>query len=162
MVEVQLVWYQIFAFHAPTRHDTAENHFSEWRFQHDLLTLVFISDASMSRSNTRRLRSALLISELKKRRWQRQRHKSMIWLVEWGKAIVLHVRHAFWWKLLTQSADQRREIFIFEVLTTTRARSTKSFIFCLGKKTIRTKQAKVQFANFVQRDQHGIMAKQLT
>ena len=27
---------------------------------------------------------------------QRQRHKSMIWLVECGKIIVLHVRHAFW------------------------------------------------------------------
>ena len=29
-------------------------------------------------------------------------------------------------------------------------------------KTIRTKQAKVQFAYFVQRDHHGIIAKDLT
>ena len=29
-------------------------------------------------------------------------------------------------------------------------------------KTIRTKQAKVLFAYFVQRDQHGIIAKDLT
>ena len=29
---------------------------------------------------------------------QRQRHKPMIWLVQRGKIIVLHVRHAFWCK----------------------------------------------------------------
>ena len=36
------------------------------------------------------------IRELKQRRRQRQRRlqKTMIWLVEWGKMIVLHVRHA--------------------------------------------------------------------
>ena len=33
--------------------------------------------------------------EFKQWRGQRQRHKSMIWLVEGGKIIVLHVRHAF-------------------------------------------------------------------
>ena len=31
-----------------------------------------------------------------RRQRQRQRHKSMIWLVVWGKIIVLHVQHAFW------------------------------------------------------------------
>ena len=55
-----------------------------------------------------------------------------------------------------------REIFIFEVLTTTRARSSKSLTLCLCMKTIRTKQAKVQFAYFVQRDKHGQIAKDLT
>ena len=30
--------------------------------------------------------------------WQRQRHKSMIWLVERRKVIVLHVWHLFWWR----------------------------------------------------------------
>ena len=35
--------------------------------------------------------------EFKKRRRKRQRHKSMIWFAEWGKTIVLHVLHAFWW-----------------------------------------------------------------
>ena len=54
------------------------------------------------------------------------------------------------------------QIFIFEVLTTTRGRSSKSFILCLYMKTIRTKLAKVQFACFVQRDQHEIIAKDLS
>jgi len=38
----------------------------------------------------------LVTRKLKKRRRQRQRHKSMIWLAEWRKIIVLHVRHALW------------------------------------------------------------------
>ena len=53
-------------------------------------------------------------------------------------------------------------MFIFEVLTTTRARSSKSFALCLFMKTIRAKQATVQFAYFVQREQHEIIAKDLT
>ena len=53
-------------------------------------------------------------------------------------------------------------IFIFEVLTTTEARSSKFFALCLYMKTIRTKPGKVQFAYFVQRDQHGIIAKDVT
>ena len=85
----------------------------------------------------------------------------MIWLAEWEQIIVLHVRHAFWCKFFTQSAKRRREIFIFVVLTTTRARSSKFFILCLNMKTIRAKQAKVHFAYFVQRDQHGIISKHL-
>ena len=60
------------------------------------------------------------------------------------------------------SAKRRREIFIFEVLTTTGARSRKTFILCLYMKTIRPKQAKVHSAYFVRRDQHGIIAKDLT
>ena len=53
-------------------------------------------------------------------------------------------------------------IFIFEVLTTTRARSNKSFILCLYTKTTRAKQAKAHSSCFVQRDQQGIIAKDLT
>ena len=75
--------------------------------------------------------------------------------------IVLHVRHAFWCNVLTLSAKRRREIFLFDVLTTTGARSSKSFILCLYMKTICAKHAKVQFAYFVRRDQHGIIAKDL-
>ena len=36
-----------------------------------------------------------------RRQRQRQRHKSMIWLVEWRKIIVPHVWHAFWCNVLT-------------------------------------------------------------
>ena len=102
--------------------------------------------------------------EFKKWRGQRprQHHKSMIWLAEWGKIIVLHVRHSFCCKFLTQSGKWRREISIFEVLATTRAHSSKSFILCFCMKTIRAKQATVQFAYFVQREQLGIIAKHLT
>jgi len=104
------------------------------------------------------------VRELKIWRQQRQqqRHKSMIWLVEWRKIIVLHVRHAFWCNVLTWSAKRRGEIFIFEVLTTTGARSSKSFLLCLYTKTICAKQPKVHSAYFVQRDQHGIIARDLT
>ena len=70
----------------------------------------------------------------------RQRHKLMIWLVEWRKIIVLHVRHAFW---CTTTWN-----FHFWILTTTRARSSKSLILCLCMTSIRTKQAKVLFAYF--------------
>ena len=41
-------------------------------------------------------------------------------------------------------------------MTTTRARSSKSFILCLNMKTLRAKQAKVHSAYFVQREKHGI------
>ena len=56
----------------------------------------------------------------------------------------------------------RREIFIFEVLTKTRARSSKSFILCLFMKIISAKQAMVYFAYFVQCGQHGIIENRLT
>ena len=75
---------------------------------------------------------------------------------------MLHVRHAFWCNVLTYSGKRRRQIFIFEVLKTKRARSSKSFILCLYMKTTRAKQAKVHSSYFVQRDQHGIIAKDLT
>ena len=73
---------------------------------------------------------------------QRQRHKSMLWLVERGKIIVLHVRRAFWWKFSTYSVKRQREIVIFEVLSTSRARSSKFFTLCLCMKIIRARQAK--------------------
>ena len=38
---------------------------------------------------------------------------------------------------------------------TTRARNRKSITLCLYMKSMRTKQAKVHLAYFVQRDQHG-------
>ena len=43
------------------------------------------------------------IREFKKWRRQRQRQgqKSMIWLVEWRKIMMLHVQHAFWCNVLT-------------------------------------------------------------
>ena len=44
----------------------------------------------------------------------------------------------------------------------TRARSIKSFSLCLYMKTIRAKQVKEHSAYFVQRDQHGIIAEDLT
>ena len=56
----------------------------------------------------------------------------------------------------------RRDIFIFDVLTTTQARSSKSFILSLYMKTIRAKQARVHFGYFVQSDQFGIITKHLT
>ena len=40
--------------------------------------------------------------------------------------------------------------------------ASKSFSLCLYMKTNRAKQAKVHFAYFVQRDQQGIIAKDLT
>ena len=75
---------------------------------------------------------------------------------------MLHVRHAFWYNVLTLTAKRRREIFIFEVQTTTRDHISKSFTLCLYLKTIPTKQAKVRFAYFVQRDQYGITKRDLT
>jgi len=67
------------------------------------------------------------IREFKK--WRRQCHKSMIWLVEWGKIVV----HALWcnfcdvgYRMTTWNYD-----FIFEALTTTKARRDKSFILYL-------------------------------
>ena len=80
----------------------------------------------------------------------------MIWLVECGKIIVLHVRHAFWCNCLTTSAKRRREI----VLTTTQVLSSKSFI--LYMKITRAKQEKVHFAYFVRRGQLEIIAKYFT
>ena len=60
---------------------------------------------------------------------------------------------------MTYSAKQRREFYIFEVLTTTRAHcGSKSFILCLHMKIIRVKQTKVHFDYFVQL--HGIIVKQ--
>ena len=45
---------------------------------------------------------------------------------------------------------------------TTEARSCKSFVLCLYMKTTRAKKANVHSAYCVQRDQHGIIARDLT
>ena len=76
---------------------------------------------------------------------------------------VLHVRHLFcamYWRSLPN--DDVGEIFIFEVLTTTRARRSKCFILSLYIETIHVKQATVHFAYFVQRNQHEMNEKDLT
>ena len=52
------------------------------------------------RSRLRRRLVCLISLKIWRRQRQPQRHKSMNWLVEWGKIIVLHVRHAFWFNLL--------------------------------------------------------------
>ena len=62
----------------------------------------------------------------------------------------------------TKSPKRRREILIFEVLTTTPARSNKSFILCFYTKSIRARQAKVHLAYLVQCDQHVKIATHLT
>ena len=84
--------------------------------------------------------------------WRQQRqlqcHKSMIWLVEWRKIIVLHVRHAFWCNFLTQSAKRWSEIFILEILTITRARSRKCFI--LYRKTLIKRELCVRLMSVLQ------------
>ena len=72
-----------------------------------------------------------------RRQRQRQRHKPTLWLV-----VALHVQHSFRWKICTYSVKRRREILIFEVLSTSRARNSKFFILCLCMKIIRAKQAK--------------------
>ena len=68
------------------------------------------------------------------------------------------MQRTFWCNFLMWSAKRQREIFIFELLTATLARSRKSLILCLYMKTIRAKQAKVHFAKFVQHDQLEIIA----
>ena len=54
-----------------------------------------------------------------RRERQRQCHKLRIWLVECGKTIVLHVRHALVNKSVPSSAKQRREVTKFTVLMNT-------------------------------------------
>ena len=71
---------------------------------------------------------------------------------------MMHVQRIFWCNFLMWSVKQQHEIFIFEVLMTTRACSRKSFILCLYVKTIPAKQVKVHFALLVQRNRVGIIA----
>ena len=100
------------------------------------------------------------VRSLKKWRRQRQQINYLIGSRRKNNRAARAAR--FWCNFSTKSAKRRREIFIFVALTTTRARSSKSFILCLYMKAICAKQAKVHFAYLVQRDQHGIIAKQLT
>ena len=94
------------------------------------------------------------------RQRQRQRHKSMIWLVEWGKIIVLHVRHAFWCNFWRSLSDDDVK-FAYLRLRRQRESAAVDLSFSMFTWTIHAKQAKVHFAYFVQRDQHGITAKHL-
>ena len=63
---------------------------------------------------------------------------------------------AFWCNFPTYSTERRRGIFTFEILTTTRVSSSKSFILRLYVITIRAKQAKAHL-DYFQRSQHGII-----
>ena len=58
---------------------------------------------------------------------------------------------------LNQRSTQMNEYFALMT-----GKRCESFILCLYMKTIRAKQAKVHSALFVQRDEHGIIAKDLT
>ena len=96
--------------------------------------------------------------EFKKWRRQRprQRHKSMIWMVEWGKIILLHMWHAFWcnfWRSLQENVKfsylkfwWQRKYFSFSSFT------WKPFV---------PKKPEVHFACFVKRYKHGIIVKTL-
>ena len=77
---------------------------------------------------------------------------------------MLHVRDAFCCKyFLSSLPDDDVKFSYFVVMTTRSARESKcSIMLCLYMKTIRAKQAKVLFANFVQRDQHDKIGKLLT
>ena len=60
------------------------------------------------------------------------RQKSIIWLLEWGEIIVLHVQHTLWCKFFTCSSKWWCEIVIFEVLLPKQEQySNKSFILCM-------------------------------
>ena len=88
--------------------------------------------------------------------------KNMIWLVEWEKIIVLHVRHAFWWNFFLRSLPNDDIKFSYWLFFTSllitlfwRQRdhvtaNLSSFAFTW--KTIRAKQAEVHCGYFVQRE----------
>ena len=63
---------------------------------------------------------------------------------------------------MTQSVKSPREIFIFEVQTTTRAHSIKYYFLWSHMKTSPAEQAKGHFAHFVKRAQHGKVENHLT
>ena len=77
------------------------------------------------------------IRELKQGRRQRQRRrqKTMIWLVECGKVIVLHVRHALQSILDVVCQMTTWNTHHFKVLTTTWTHNSKSFILCMFTST---------------------------
>jgi len=71
---------------------------------------------------------------------QQQRCKFVIWLVEWRRRIVLHVRHAFHYVTTFLWCLRKDDLKIqnqFEVLTTTRSPSYNSLIFFLFVLAIR-------------------------
>jgi len=85
----------------------------------------------------------------------------MVWFVEWGKINHYCVTHAtcFLVQIFDLVCQMRTWNFHinFEVLTLAWGRSSKSSILCLYMKTTGAKQAKVNFAYFMQRDQHVII-----
>ena len=103
----------------------------------------------------------LIVREFKiwRRQSQRQRHKSIIWLVEWRKIIVRHVWHAFWEMFWRSLANDDVKFSYLRFWRQRELAAKKSFILCLYIKTNRAKQAKVHSAYFVQRDQHEIIGK---
>mgnify|MGYP007058634060 FL=1 len=94
-----------------------------------------------------------LLKNLKKKTLQRQRQKSMIWLVERQNIIVLHVLHAFKHISMTQSAKDVK-FFKVEVLPPTRP-CYKNFLYHLSPSSERTPN------HFVQHDQYGKNRKML-
>lgn len=95
--------------------------------------------------------------QLKKLRQQSQRHEPMIW--SWNEKLSYCTCFLLKHISLTKSAKRWREIYKFEVLTTTQSRSSKSSIVCFYVKTIsanqvhfmqrrRTKWPKCQDARF--------------
>ena len=83
----------------------------------------------------------------------------MIWLVERGKIIVLHVWHAFLCNFWRSSDDVKFAFLRF--WQQRKPAAVNLLILCLCMKTIRAKQAKVDFAYFLQSYQHRINAKRL-
>ena len=91
------------------------------------------------------------IREFKKWRRQlpRQRHKLMIWLVEWGKIIVLHVRHDF---LYNSWRSLPKDDVKFSYLRFWRQRKSAAINFSFSgftSKAFVPKKQKVHFACFV-------------
>ena len=87
-----------------------------------------------------------------------QHHQSMIWLAEWGKKSchTCGTRfNAIFWRSLPNDATW---VFIVEVLTRMRARSSKLWTIILCIKTVHAKLANGHFGYFLQHDHNGIVA----
>lgn len=95
----------------------------------------------------------LKMLKLKKRRLPStpQMNHMICWIRKSNRAARMYV-HFF-----DVCAKWRHEILNSEVLT--QARSRKYFILCLNAKRFRTKQVKGYSINFIQHDQHWIIAK---
>ena len=78
-----------------------------------------------------------IIGRVKKwpQQWPRQCHKSMIWLVQWGKIIMLHVWHAIVCNFLTYCLKQFSFLRFRQQCEP--AAVKLSFILCFSIKTIK-------------------------